>query len=40
MKILVIGLNHKTANVEIRERLAFNGPKIEEGIFSIKKITE
>ncbi|MBI3593253.1 MAG: glutamyl-tRNA reductase [Nitrospirae bacterium] len=40
MKVLVIGLNHKTANVEIRERLAFNGPKLEEGIISLSKIPE
>ncbi|MFN3739391.1 MAG: glutamyl-tRNA reductase [Thermodesulfovibrionales bacterium] len=32
MMITVIGLNHKTAEVEIRERLAFNGPKLEEGL--------
>ncbi len=38
MKILVIGLNHKTANVEIREKLAFNGPKLEEGIFGLRRI--
>jgi glutamyl-tRNA reductase len=40
MKILVIGLNHKTATVEIRERLAFNGPKLEEGITLLTKIPE
>jgi glutamyl-tRNA reductase len=40
MKILIIGLNHKTANVETRERLAFNGPKLEEGVFGLKKIPE
>lgn len=40
MKILIIGLNHKTANVEIRERLAFNGQKLEEGIFGLRKISE
>jgi len=40
MKVLVIGLNHKTANVEIRERLAFNGPKLEEGILGIKQVPE
>ncbi len=38
MDILILGLNHKTANVEIRERLAFNGPKLEEGLFGLKKI--
>lgn len=40
MKILAIGLNHKTANVDVRERLAFNGPKLEEGVFSLRKIPE
>lgn len=40
MKILIIGLNHKTANVEIRERLAFNGPKLDEGILGIMNIAE
>lgn len=38
MKFLVLGLNHKTANIEVRERLAFNGQKLEEGIFNLKKI--
>ncbi len=38
MKIAVIGLNHKTADVELREKLAFNGPKLEEGLLSIKAI--
>ncbi|MCL4492095.1 MAG: glutamyl-tRNA reductase [Nitrospirae bacterium] len=40
MKVLVIGLNHKTANVELRERLAFNGPKLEDGIFSLRNVPE
>ncbi|MCL4458154.1 MAG: glutamyl-tRNA reductase [Nitrospirae bacterium] len=40
MKILVIGLNHKTAAVEIREKLAFNGPKLEDGIFGLREIPE
>ena len=40
MKILVIGLNHKTAQVELRERLAFNGPKLEEGVFGLRKVPE
>jgi glutamyl-tRNA reductase len=38
MKIAVVGLNHKTADVELREKLAFNGPKLEEGLRSIKDI--
>ena len=40
MKVVVIGVTHKTANVEIREKLAFNGPKLEEGIFRLKSIPE
>jgi glutamyl-tRNA reductase len=40
MKVLVVGLNHKTASVEIRERLAFNGPKLEEGIHALSTIPE
>ncbi len=40
MKVLVIGVNHKTANVEVREKLAFNGPKLEEGVFGLRKIPE
>ncbi len=38
MNILVIGLNHKTASVELRERLAFNGPKLEEGLLGIRQL--
>src|SRR5512135_1826429 len=40
MKVLVVGVTHKTANVEIREKLAFNGPKLEEGIFALRKLPE
>jgi glutamyl-tRNA reductase len=36
MKIIVIGLNHKTADVDVREKLAFNGPKLEEGLLKIR----
>ncbi len=38
MKIIVIGLNHKTADVDVRERLAFNGPKLEEGLLRIREL--
>ncbi|MBF0506763.1 MAG: glutamyl-tRNA reductase [Nitrospirae bacterium] len=38
MKVIVIGLNHKTANVETREQLAFNGPKMEHGLYGLQKI--
>ncbi len=32
MELIVIGLNHKTAPIEIRERLAFQESKIEEAL--------
>jgi glutamyl-tRNA reductase len=40
MKTLVIGLNHKTADIELREKLAFNGEKLEEGLFKIRALPE
>lgn len=40
MKILIIGLNHKTASVDIREKLAFNGPKLSEGVLGLQKIPD
>ena len=38
MNIVVIGLNHKTAEVEVREKLAFHGPKLEEGLERFRAI--
>lgn len=40
MKILIIGLNHKTANIEIRERLAFSGQKLRDGLLGLREIPE
>jgi glutamyl-tRNA reductase len=40
MKTVVIGLNHKTADVDLREKLAFNGPKLEEGLRQIRELPE
>jgi glutamyl-tRNA reductase len=40
MNILVVGLNHKTADVEVREKLAFNGPKLEEGLMKLVDLPE
>ncbi|MGO9613450.1 MAG: glutamyl-tRNA reductase [Dissulfurispiraceae bacterium] len=40
MNILVVGLSHKTASVEIRERLAFNGQKLEDGVLRLKGVPE
>lgn len=36
MNILVIGLNHKTAPIEVREKVAFDGPKLDEAIAALK----
>ncbi len=40
MNILVIGLNHKTAPIEIREKVAFDGPKLDEAIAALKNSAE
>jgi len=37
MNILIVGLNHKTAPIEVREKIAFAGPKLEEAINILKK---
>ena len=39
MNILVVGLNHKTAPIEVREKIAFGGPRLEEAINTLKKST-
>lgn len=36
MNILVIGLNHKTASIDIREKVAFDGPKLGKAIDILK----
>jgi glutamyl-tRNA reductase len=40
MKVFVLGLNHKIADVDVREKLAFNGPKLEEGLTKFKELPE
>lgn len=40
MDILIVGLNHDTAEVEVREKLAFNGPKLEEGLHGLHGLPE
>ena len=40
MKVFVAGLNHKIADVDVREKLAFNGPKLEEGLTRFKELPE
>lgn len=38
MNILVAGLNYKTADVEVREKLAFDGKKLEPGLLGIRAL--
>jgi len=40
MKVFVAGLNHKIADVDVREKLAFNGPKLEEGLIRFIELPE
>lgn len=42
MNIIVVGLNHKTALIEVREKFAFDGGKLQEAINILKasKITD
>jgi len=40
MKVLVAGLNHKIADVDVREKLAFTGPKLEEGLLRFNGLPE
>lgn len=40
MNILVIGLNHKSADVEVREKLAFDGQKLQEGLLALHKLPD
>ncbi len=36
MNILVVGLNHKTAPIEVREKIAFDGPKLDQAVNILK----
>jgi len=40
MKVLVAGLNHKIADVDVREKLAFTGSKLEEGLLRFTELPE
>jgi glutamyl-tRNA reductase len=40
MNILVVGLNHKTADVEVREKLAFDGEKLTEGLQRLRGLPQ
>ncbi len=38
MRVLVAGLNHKSADVEVREKLAFGGEKLGAGLHGLKAV--
>jgi glutamyl-tRNA reductase len=38
MRILVVGVNHKTAPLDVRERLSFNGERLGEGLMKIRNL--
>lgn len=40
MSIIVVGLNHRTADIEMRERIAFPGERLEEGLKALLSIEE
>lgn len=40
MKIFVVGLNHNTADVEVREKVAFNGSRLEEGLRRFRELPD
>lgn len=40
MDILLVGLSHKTAPVEVRERLSFSGAHLAEGILRLRRYEE
>jgi glutamyl-tRNA reductase len=40
MKIFVAGLNHNTADVEVREKVAFNGARFEEGLRRFRELPD
>lgn len=38
MNIFVLGLNHKTADVNVREKIAFNEKQLEEGLLALRNL--
>jgi glutamyl-tRNA reductase len=40
MKVIVAGLNHNTADIEVREKVAFNGSKLQEGLIGLKNLPQ
>jgi glutamyl-tRNA reductase len=40
MKIFVAGLNHNTADVEVREKVAFDGSRLDDGLKRFRELPE
>ena len=40
MNIVIVGLNHDTASIDIREKVAFDGPKLKEAVERLKSSPE
>jgi glutamyl-tRNA reductase len=40
MKVFIVGLNHKVADVDVREKLAFSGEKLEKGLLLLRELPE
>jgi glutamyl-tRNA reductase len=40
MKIFVAGLNHNTADVEVREKVAFDGSRLDDGLRRFRELPE
>jgi glutamyl-tRNA reductase len=38
MNILIVGLNHKTAPLDVREKLAFDGDLLKEGLTALRQL--
>jgi glutamyl-tRNA reductase len=40
MKVFIVGLNHKVADVDVREKLAFSGEKLDKGLLLFHELPE
>lgn len=40
MNIVIVGLNHDTASIDVREKIAFDGEKLEKAVDQLKMIPE
>jgi glutamyl-tRNA reductase len=40
MRVFIVGLNHKVADVDVREKLAFSGEKLDKGLLLFHELPE